>query len=100
MFPAPLFFVPFGVVLELFSFKDHLVLIVGVSPICTSAILEQCERPVIWTGTNAERGLSRNHCEALAVHQTVKRLSKYLLDQKFPVVTDHEAFKFIYHPSY
>lgn len=89
-------------VLKPFSTKDHSTVITDASPTGIGAILEQCGRPVICISrrlSKTERGYSQTQREALAVYWAVKRLHKYLFGLTFTIATDHEALKFLYHPT-
>lgn len=88
--------------LQPFSPQLKTVLITDASPYGIAAIIEQNEKPVICISRKlnaAERGYSQTQREALAVFWAVKRLHKFLFGIKFAIITDHEALKFIYHPT-
>ncbi|GAA54023.1 retrovirus-related Pol polyprotein from transposon 17.6 [Clonorchis sinensis] len=89
-------------VLKPFSTKHHSTVIIDASPTGIEAVLEACGRPVICISrrlSKAERGYSQTQREARAVYWTVKRLHGYLSGSNFTIATDHEALKFLYHPT-
>ena len=49
--------------------------------------------------SQAEKGYSQTQKEALAVFWAVKRLHKYLFGNKFTIVTDHQAFSYVFNPK-
>ena len=64
-----------------------------------AGILEQNDHPVLAISkilTEAEHNYSQIEREALAIVWSVKKLSKYLMNRKFKLVTDHKPLTYIF----
>lgn len=86
-----------------FFFHYHTVLITDTPSTGVGVIPERRKRPATPNSKRlekAERGLPQTLREALAGCCAVKHLRKYLLEQKFTIIANHEASKFIYYPCH
>jgi len=88
-----------NLVIKPFSLQKQSQLTCDASPTGIGGVLEQDGYPVIFISrklTKPELNFSQTEREALSIVWCVKRLSKFLLGNKFKIITDHKALKFIF----
>jgi len=89
-------------VLAMFDVRKEIKLICDASPYAIAAVIEQEGRPVIYVSKTlsvAERNYAQIEREALAIVWAVKRLHKYLVGNKFVLLTDNQPVSFIFKPQ-
>ena len=82
-----------------FNMRIPIEVIVDASDYGVGGVLEQQGRPIICISrklNDSERGYSQVQKEALAIVWAVKRLRKFLIGNKFTIVTDNRAVQFIF----
>jgi len=88
--------------LSSYRFDAPADIICDASQHAIGAVLEQQGKPVMFISRRlnaCEKGYSQTQKEALAVIWSVRRLHKYIFGRRFNIVSDHEALKFIFHPT-